>query len=775
MRAAIEEVIFRHRKLVLLVFAAVTLFLGYQGSRLRIDAGFEKLLPSKHPYTQTFMQHQQEFAGSNRLLIAIRSKSGDIFSPEFFNVIKEVTDEVFFLPGVNRSTVQSIYTPNVRFIEIVEGGFTGGNVIPADFRPTPQGLSQVRENILKAGIVGRLVSDDFSAVMVSAQLVEVNPATGDRLDYLHVAELLETNVREPFVSEDVDIHIIGFAKVMGDIADGALGVILFFGITFLVTALLVYGFCRSLKLTLLPLFCSLIAVVWDLGLMTSLGLGLDPMSLLVPFLVFAIAVSHGVQMINAVRGEIQSGTDPLTASRKAFRGLVVPGGVALVSDTIGFLTLLLIQIPMIQDLAMTAGVGVAVVLLTNLVLLPILLSYMGVARREGDHLSKPAESMAGVWRAVASLATRKRALACIAVAIGFGAYGLIERQNLKIGDLQEGVPELHSNSRYNHDSRVITEKFSVGLDVLTVIIETVPDGCVEYDVMDRIDQFAWQMRNVPGVQSTLSLPQVAKLIHAGWNEGHLKWRALPRNRQVLSQAISPVETSTGLLNADCSVMPVMIFLEDHRAETIERVTEEVSAFAAENNSERFTLRLGMGNAGVMAATNDVVRDSQVRILLYIYAAVALLCLMTFRSWRAALCIILPLGLVSILCYALMSLLSIGLKTTTLPVVALGVGIGVDYSIYVFSRMRGAMRDAPLHEAYIDTLRTTGKAVLVTGMTLAAAVLTWVFSALKFQADMGLLLAFMFLANMLGAVLLLPSLAAILIPPTRTGGEVQDEG
>ena len=324
---AIETAVFGHRKLILLFCLLITLFLGYQMLSLHIDAGFEKLLPLNHEYIQTFLKHQDEFGGANRLLIAVRAEDGNIFTPVFFGILKKVTDAVFFLPGVNRSTVQSIYTPNVRFIEIVEGGFTGGNVIPADFQPTPERLAEVRENILKSGTVGRLVANDFSAAMVSAQLVEIDPATGERLDYLRVAELLETEIRDVYQGEGITVHIIGFAKIMGDISEGATGVVAFFGIAFLITAFLVYFFTRSARLTFLALLCSLVAVIWNLGLLTWLGFGIDPMSLLVPFLVFAIGVSHGVQMVNAMRTEYLLGHDSLTSARNAFRRLFVPGEI----------------------------------------------------------------------------------------------------------------------------------------------------------------------------------------------------------------------------------------------------------------------------------------------------------------------------------------------------------------------------------------------------------------------------------------------------------------
>ncbi|MGD8396913.1 MAG: MMPL family transporter [Candidatus Eiseniibacteriota bacterium] len=758
----LERLVFGHRRLVLVLFTLVTVVLGHQGSKLRIDAGFEKLLPLEHPYIQTYLEHRQEFGGANRVLIAVRAREGTIFTPEFFTTLERVTEAVFFLPGINRSSVRSLCTPNVRFVEIVEGGFAGGNVVPTGFEPTPEGLATVRSNIRKAGIVGSLVSNDFTAALVVAELVEIDPATGERLDYLDVARLLESEIREPFARGNIDIHILGFAKVAGDCAEGAAGVMLFFGIAFLITAALVYAFTRSLRVTFLPLFCSVVAVLWNLGLLTALGYGLDPMSLLVPFLVFAIGVSHGVQMINAHRAEVHDGADSLAAARRAFRRLVVPGGVALVSDAVGFLTLLFMEVRIIQELAVTASLGVAVVIVTNLVLLPVLLSYVRYGERYVAQMTRSTASQERLWRALAGVTRPKVAAVCVAVALVLGLSGLFLGRDLRVGDLHAGVPELRQDSRYNRDSAVITERFSIGLDVLTTIVETVPDACIEYDIMELVDRFQWRISNVPGVQSTMSLPQVARVLTAGVNEGHLKWRELPRNPHMLSQA-TRVPTSSGLLNGRCSVMPVAIYLEDHKAETMQRVVDAVKAFAAEHDSERHRFRLATGNVGVMAATNEVVATAQLEVLLYIYAAVLLLCLLTFRSWRALVCIVVPLSLVSILCYALMSLLEIGLKTCTLPVVALGAGIGVDYGIYIYRRMREPL-DAgrTLREAYLETLRVTGSAVLVTGLTLAIGVCTWVFSALKFQADMGLLLSFMFLANMLGAVVLLPALAAFLV-------------
>ncbi len=759
----LQRLIFGNRPVVIAVFAVMTLLMGWFAIHLRIDAGFAKMFPLQHQYMKTFVKYREEFGGANRVLIAIMSRDGGMFTPAFFRTLKAATDEVFFVSGVDRSRVKSLFTPNVRFTEVVIGGISGGNVVPADFQPTEEGLARVRENILKAGIIGRLVANDFSGAIIYAELLEFNPNTGQRLDFVAVARELEAKVRDKFskgfTQQQFDIHIIGFAKIVGDIADSAVRIIVFLTISFWIIAFLLYLYCASARMTVMILACSVIAVIWQLGTLALLGFGIDPMLLPIPFLIGAICVSHGVQMVSAARAEIYNGADAQSAARESFRRLAVPGAVALASDTAGFITIMLIDIGIIREMAITASLGVVVIVFTNLILLPVLISYLNRVQLYREKLHRRAELLAPLWRGLSMVATRGPATVVLAVAGGLLVLGLWKGTDVKIGDLHHGVPELRPNSRYNIDASVIADRFSIGVDVLTVFVETVPEGCIKYEYMDAIDQFAWRMSNVPGVLSTQTLPMIAKVINAGWNEGSLKWRVLPRNQHALVQATSPVDTSSGLLNRDCSVMPVLMFTKDHKAETIERIVGAVQQYDATQGNQNLRFRLAGGNVAVMAATNEAVKEAQFPMLIYVFSAIILLCLLSFRTLTGTLCIVIPLILVSLLAYALMSWLGIGLKVNTLPVVALGVGIGVDYGIYIFSRFQSLIDEGKgIGEAYFTTLAITGVSVIVTGCTLAMGVAAWIFSPLQLQADMGILLTFMFLMNMLGAILLLPALA-----------------
>jgi len=759
--SALEKVIFRYRPLVILVFVLMTVVMLYSATHLRVDAGFEKQVPMQHPYMVAYQQYRADFGGANRLVVALMAKKGDIFTPEFFQALQQATNDVFFLHGVDRSRVMSLFTPNVRYTEVDEEGFVGGNIVPPDFKPTPEWLGRVRKNILNSPYVGKLVANDFSGAIITAELLDVDPKTGEKIDYLEIADKLE-KIREKYQSDKISVHVLGFAMIVSEIAAGTLRVVLFFGIAFLITAIMVFIYSRSLKLTILPLLCSLIAVVWQLGFLPLVGVGIDPMGILVPFLIFAIGVSHAVQMVRANGAKIFDGADALTASRQSFRSLIIPGMIALASDALGFFVIRLIKIQVIQDMALTASVGVVMVAFTNLILLPVLLSYLHYSEKYRLGLSKRAARMAPVWRSLAGVTKPRNANLILLAGLLLLGLGLWRGLDVKVGDLHQGVPELRADSRLNQDIRVVDDHFTVGMDVLVVFSESHPNGCVDYEVVREINELHWYLLDVKGVKSVNSMPRVMEIINAGWNEGHPQWQELPRNPSCLAQDSRSVSTSTGLLNTDASVMPLYVDLVDHKAETINRVVAAVERYQREHPQNKVKFRLAGGNVGVMAATNQEVVASQYPILLCVFGAVILLCQITFRSLRATMCIILPLALVSLLGYALMSFLEIGLKVSTLPVVALGVGVGVDYGIYIYSRLQDYLKEGlPLYEAYEKTMEISGNAVLLTGATLAAGVATWIFSPLKFQADMGILLTFMFLVNMLGAIFLLPVLRSKL--------------
>ncbi len=763
------RLVFDHRRAWLAAFALVTLILGLFATRIGTDAGFSKMIPLEHEYMRTFTEHQKTFGGANRILVALVRKDGkDIFTPAFFDRLKNATDDIFFIPGIERTSVASLFTPNVRFIEITEEGFAGGNVVPSTFRNTAADLAQVRANLLKSSELGRLASRDFNGALIRAELQEHDPNTGARLDYFMVARELE-RIRARYESPEIDVHITGFAKAVDDIRAGTTGVLTFFLAAFLITAALLRIYTRSTRVSVLALACALVPVVWLFGLLHLLGYGIDPMSILVPFLIFSIGVSHAVQMTNAWRLRRMETHSSLDAAQDAFRRLFIPGALALATNALGFLVIMLIKIEIVRELGITASLGVALMIVTNKILLPILLSYLTVqpdALRRAGHQEHLATR---VWSGVAQLSKRRQATIALCAALVVLGIGAWQARALKTGDLGQGIPELRQDSRYNRDNAAITGSFAIGVDVLGVVVQThgFDSACTRHEIMEAIERFEWEMRRLPGVQSVLAPTTVARMVHGGVNEGHLKWRALPRDPAMMAQVVGPLDTASGLIDNTCNTMQVLVFTRDHQNDTIARIVDAVKRFNAHEAHDRIVFRLATGNIGVMAATNEAVDAAEYQMLGAIFGVLALLCYATFRSLAAVLCILLPLALVSVLCNALMATLGIGLKVSTLPVVALGVGVGVDYGIYLYDTLQHRLgHGATLEDACRDALRQRGAAALFTALTMSVGVGSWVYSALKFQADMGLLLAFMFLVNAIAAIVLMPALAAWLRPASR---------
>jgi predicted RND superfamily exporter protein len=770
----LERLVFNNRLAVLVVCALLTLVLGIvAGLKLTLNASFEKMIPSGHPYIQNYLEHRNDLRSlGNSLRIVVENTDGDVYDPKYLDTLRKISDELVLTPGVDRSWVKSLWTPAVRWTEVTEEGFRGGPVMPDNYDGSPKVIEQLRGNIARAGIVGSLVGNNFKSSMIVVPLLDKDPTTGERIDYRALSQSIE-DIRAKYEGapdSKVRVHAIGFAKLVGDLIDGLFKVMLFFAAAALIATAIIYYFTRCARSTALVIACSLVAVAWQLGLVAALGFELDPYSILVPFLVFAIGVSHGAQKMNGIMQDIGRGAHKLVAARFTFRRLFLAGLTALLADAVGFAVLMIIDIPVIKDLALTASIGVAVLILTNLILLPVLLSYIGVSDAAAQR-SLRADSEAaqgrprGVWALLERFTERRWALVAIGVSAVLTVAGYAISTQLKIGDLDPGAPELRADSRYNRDNAFITANYALSSDQFAVIVKTDKEGCLKYQTLVEADRLAWSLQQVPGVQTTVSLANAVRQITAGTYEGSPKWLTIARNQDVLNYGAQQASVNNpDLFNTECSVMPVIAYLADHRAETLDRVAAVAAQFAAEHSTDERKFLLAAGSAGIETATNAVVRKAWVQMLLLVYAAVIVLCFVTFRSWRAVIVAVVPLIITSILCEALMVALGIGVKVATLPVIALGVGIGIDYALYLLSVQLAQQRlGLSLTESYRRTLRFTGKVVVLVGVTLAAGVITWALSPIKFQADMGILLAFMFIWNMIGAVVLIPALSHFLLP------------
>ena len=829
----IENLFFKNRMSILSAFVVLTIVMGFFASQLRLDAGFYKTLPGNHSFIKTFYQYEDALFGSNNLIIAVRNTEGDIFEKDFLSKLLEVSEAVRYLPGANQASLTSLWTPNVRVLRVTEEGYEAtavipGNIIPEDLNDSE--IQKIKERILTGGHVGKIVSNDFTSALIKIELTEFDPRTGEPLDYLSLGKLLDTEIRNTFEDEKYKIHIIGFAKMISDIASQAGNVFIFFLLAFGLTVLAVYYYSKSWTLTFLPLICSLTSLIWQFGMLEILGFGLDPLAILVPFLVFAIGVSHGIQQVNQITKEVIEGQTAIYAARASFSRLLVPGTMALVTDLVGFGTLVFLPIGMIQELGITASIGVAMKIVTNLVMLPLAASY---AKYNSSFIARAERAIQGRRNAMqlfGKMAEPKIAVITLAISSVLFVYATILASDRHIGDLHAGAPELRPDAIYNKDMKDITSRFNITSDVLIVIMEVPELACRMYDVMSVQDNFHWYMENVDGVTEVISLSGVARQAASGYAEGNPKWNYVPRHDRALGFVTSIADPSTGLLNEDCTILPVYIFTEDHKATTIEHVItaaqnyqseyqkldqaisfktvftpptgenpypevlttygsgiekgeegiNEIKTFTEEEwinfgyqnnfntrslvsgrlstlfkdeqlssydtkemkdiNSARDAIndyfktntydalvtpyddtnfRLASGTVGIMHATNEVIETSELPMMLLVYAVIIFLVFITYRDWRATVCCTVPLTFATMLGYAFMGVMEIGLKISTLPVMVLAVGIGVDYAFYIYNRLQTYLKEGlDITEAFQNTFANTGAAVIFTALTLA---------------------------------------------------------
>ncbi len=771
---ALERLLFNNRFWVVVLCVLITLLLGWKALDVRLNASFTKTIPTSHPFVVNFLENEKDLKGlSNvvRLTVAVPDdQQGNLFNADYIDTLRQINDEVYGLPGVDRSFMKSLWMPAVRWTASTEEGYEGGPVMPDDYNGSPESLNQLLSNVRRSGEIGQLVAPNLRSSVIYVPLLEKTD-NGEDLDYGVLSKSLE-DIRARYEAKGVKIHITGFAKVMGDLIDGLAAVLGFFALATLITTATLYYFTRCVRSTALVLACTLVAVIWLLGLLPVLGYALNPYSILVPFLVFAIGVSHGAQKMNGIMQDIARGTHKLIAARYTFRRLFMAGAAALMADVVGFAVLSFVDIPIIRELAAIASLGVGILIFTNLALLPVLLSYTGVSPvaasrslKDESLIDLPASQRPTVWRLLDLFTTRRWATIAVVVGLAMGVAGYIVRLDIKIGDLDAGAPELRVDSRYNRDNAYVISNYAASSDVFVVMVKTQPGQCASYETLHKLDQLDWHLRQMKEVEGTSSFAGLARRAAAGMNEGSIKWYELVRNQGLINAAASRAPRE--LFNETCDLLALHAYLPDHKAETLNAVVAEVEAFAQENNTPEVQFLLAAGNAGIEAATNIVVHESNTKMLFGVYAAVTLLCFIAFRSWRAVLCAVLPLVLTSILAEALMVFLGIGIKVSTLPVVALGVGIGVDYALYVLSvTLTWLKQGESLSKAYYRSLLFTGRVVIFTGITLSLGVLTWYWSPIKFQADMGILLTFMFIWNMLGALILTPALAHFLLAPAK---------
>ena len=815
----------RHRWPVLAIILLLTAFFGYFATKVSLRNPTIDLFPKNHQYVETYVQYEDVFGGANIVIIMLRVKEGDIFNVETLKKIKSITKSFELLPAVNNYQVLSIAQRKIKKtrLEDVEG-YKSDPVMWPSIPETEDEIRELRRAIYTTGrLHGTLVSLDDKAALIVAGFFEkglVSPgapmkqivtamAEANKEDPQKAVEIIsKVAENQPWSMDDTlyqavnkivqgqndnktETYMIGRPILLGHIYEHFPQLYYIFLLTVCTILLVLFLYFRDIRGVAIPMITALISAMWGLGFLGLLGYDFNPLVIVVPFIISARALSHSVQLIERYLEELEATGDRTEASIVTFSSLFKPGMLSILTDAAGVFMVILTPIPLMEKLALMGGFWVLSIIVSDVIFNPIFLSFFPTPKRKNTEKKGLLDlflTRLGTWTY-----GKQRTPILIGTAIIF-LIGFYFARGLVIGDVHPGTPMLWPDSKYNQDTSKIGDTFA-NTEHLSIIVEGASKNSIkDPDVLRNMEGLQRHMEQLPEVASTQSIadlvPEITKVFHGG----NPMWELIPQipresgfYLELIFSGAEPGDLARFITN-DFRDANITLYLRDHKGETLRTVIAEARNYIASHpfperevvnektgeptgeSAPAAKFRLAGQYGGLLAAVNEAIVASELKVTLLAFGFVLLFCGVAYRSFWAGLFFLLPILVSNYLTYALMGALGIGLDVNALPVVALGVGLGVDYGLYVMGRVEeeyAIHRD--INKATVRAIETAGRAVLFTASTMIAGIIFWAFSFLRFQAEMGILLAFWMLVSMVGGLVLLPSLVTLFKPKFITKG------
>ncbi|ENO79110.1 efflux RND transporter permease subunit [Thauera sp. 63] len=756
-----EEWLFRNPRIVLALIFLVTLGFASALPKLSIHSDFSDLLPQNHSYIQVYNRIKERFGGANQIVMAIEVEQGTIFRDDALALIDRATQGMDSLPGVNHNLVASLTHRTARKTYLSsEGSFVSEPYYdPALSRRTVEQLNKMRRDVVSdPAVFGLLVSPDLKAAMIKVQLNEVG------LDYTQTFSALQ-EVRSSLEQPGYRIHVTGNPVLTGWVYTYLSQIVAILAWTLALLALLLVVYFRRLYGIALPLLGIALSTIWGLGFMAAIGINLEPLSLPIPFLIAARAMSHGVQLVERYYEELAKTRSGALAARNALDALFRPGSLAIIVDAIGILVLALGTAPFNQKLGIAAGFWGFAVIFTVHFMVPLALSVLPQPR---DMENKNEGVQRALRRAMAMTGGTDGGARTILVLALIGAIGggwFIAQ--VKLGESEPGSPLLARDHDYNRSTQAINGLFP-GSEELHVVARTdEPGGIKRPEVLAAIERFQAHMLSDPELGGTRAIPMVVRVVNRLLHNDDPRWMQIPSKAEDVGgllfafMASSPIPGALNeYISPDEREANIVFYYKDLKADTLNRVVAmaEEGIARIEDEVPGLHIELGGGIVGVTAAANQALHRDHVIIIPTVMILAFLLVTIYYQSVHAGWLMVLPMLFATVMTYAYMGAAGIGINVNTVPVIAVGVGVGIDYAVYFMDRIREEMaRCRSIHKAVINAVATTGRAVSFTAATLIAGVVLWVFmSDLRFQSDAAVLLSFMLVVNAIAAMLIVPA-------------------
>ncbi|NIB42265.1 MMPL family transporter [Pseudomaricurvus alkylphenolicus] len=776
----LDNYVFHYPKLFLGLIALATVFFAMQVPKVQMYSDFADLLPQEHPYIKLHNSIRDTFGGANNVVMAVEVEEGDIFTSETLARIHRVTQSVDNLTGVNHNLLSSLTHRTSRKVWLTETGDVNSEPYydPTQLELTPAQLAGLRNDVMaNPRVYGLLVSPDLKAALIKAQFNE------GQLDY----EKIFTGIQEIRAAESVPgtkVYATGQPMLWGWVYSYLDQIFLIFSTTAaIMLALLVVYFRRAYGI-ILPLFGITISCIWGVGIVSLLGYNLDPLTLVIPFLIAARAMSHGIQLVQRYYDEFDLVGDGREAAQRTFDSLFRPGTLGIVSDAIGLLLIALGSVPINVKLGIYASLWAVCVVLTVLVTVPLLLSLLPAPKVAENRARQTRGWIHSVARIVSS---RRGGLTVLALAFVTLLAGGALSSRVQIGESEPGSPILYLDHDYNVSSKVINERFP-GSEELYIVARTENVGGMKRpEVLRAIAAFQRHMMMDPELGGTKALPGLVKQVNRIFHSDDPRWAVIPDTDSYVGglmfayMASSPIPGALKeFVDTDDQVANIVFFYKDHQAKTIRRAIHQAKAWIEDpaNHVDGLTIELAGGLVGVTAAMNESAFESNMTIIPLVLAFIFFVVTWFYWSFHAGWLMLLAMAFCTTSTYAYMGLANIGINVNTVPIIAVGIGVGIDYSIYMMDRIREevARSDGDMSQALIRALSSTGKAIAFTATCLIGGVIMWVFlSDLRFQADAALLLVVMLVLNALAAVFLVPAWIGFFKPDFITRARFDEDG
>jgi predicted RND superfamily exporter protein len=767
-----------HRLLSLLVIGTVTLFFAFGLRHVELRTIFSDLLPENHPFVQTYTDHPN-FGNPLTVTVMIKRRDGNIYNPDTLAKVWNLTRDIDLVPAVDHDQILSIATEKARYSEATPYGIESQPLMGDHAPANDAEIKEFRSRVDKApNARSFLISQDESATLVKATFIE------RLMDYGEVFDNVQA-LAESARDADHEVYVAGQPILTGWVYSHEKAMLGIFAVTGTALLLSLIVYMRNVAGVVTPLVTSLVAGIWGFGFVGWLGDPIEPLIMVVPLLLVARSFSHCVQFIERYYEVYHTVQDKQKASEISLGVMMAPGVLGIVTDAAGLFLIMVAPIPAMERFAVFCGFWALMLIPTNVFLSPLLLSLLPKPKNV-DKIIGIDKAGGGFWHAgirnilahMATLSHGNRARVTSAVLVVLVIFSITQVVQIKVGNPVEGSSLLWDDSEYNVAVSEINRHFA-GLNTLEVVFEA-----KDINNPSRVARQADTVFSMLKLQRLLEqeeVPPVATLSFADYlpeanrlfSGGNPKWAPLDPSQQAVAAAAGAVMVGTGpkaFLHVADFVQQnatVSLWYKDNKQETVDLALAQTRAALDEIglDHEAFRIRLGTGTIALQQSINDTVDYYQWIILGLLNIVILITCSYAYRSVVAGFLLLIPVNLSNLLLGAVMVQMGIGLDVNTLPIAAIGIGVGIDYGIYLLSRICEEYQEFNDYgKAIDDAVATTGKAIFFTATIVLIGILPWYFlSGLKFLADMGLLLVMVMLINMVIALIVVPLLVWLIKP------------